>query len=178
MAGLFDLLNTVIGKITQNSVTYATAPTPPVGDDSTKVATTAYVQDAVPSIPSGNVAVWSRGFTVSSAGSYTCRLFAPSGGTWFCWGKIDFNGGYSGTNATWETVGSVVSGGASLGSTGGDPAYTPKKETIVINIISIIIVNIFIFFIILFPFYNFNLYIIFLLTYFIILLLSFIYHLP
>ena len=129
MAGLFDLLNTVIGKITQNNVTYATAPTPPNGDDSTKVATTAFVADKTAAIPSGNVAVWSRGFTVSSNGTYTCRLFAPSGGTWFCWGQINFNGGYSGTDATWQTVGSVVSGGASLESTKGDPKFTPKITT-------------------------------------------------
>lgn len=111
MAGLFDLLNTVIGKITQNSVTYATAPTPPVGDDSTKVATTAFVADKTAAIPSGNVAVWSRSFGLGQPSTFVYRLLAPSGGTWFCWGTVVFGNNYSGNKITWESNGTVVSGG-------------------------------------------------------------------
>ena len=115
MAGLFDLLNTVIGKITQNSVTYATAPTPPDGDDSTKVATTAFVADKTAAIPSGNVAVWSRSFT--NSGNYAC---APSGGSWFCWGNFTLKGNNGTTGSKCEVVG-VYSGGAQIGQSTGAP---------------------------------------------------------
>ena len=126
MAGLFDLLNTVIGNITQNSVTYATAPTPPSGDSSTKVATTAYVQDAVPSIPTGNVAVWSRDFTTGRTNTTIKILYAPSGGTWFCWGNVAY--GSTMSKGTWTSNGQVVSGGGEIyrfnGSDGLSPSIT------------------------------------------------------
>ena len=125
MAGLFDLLNTVIGKITQNSVTYATAPTPPVGDDSTKVATTAFVVDKTAVIPSGNVAVWGRGFTVNKA-SNLVYLYAPAGGTWFCWGSIKYGTDNSGGNTdTWTSEGIAISGGGRLCNF--SPNYIPSS---------------------------------------------------
>lgn len=115
MAGLFDLLNTVIGKITQNSVTYATAPTPPDGDSSTKVATTAFVADKTAAIPSGNVAVWSRGFTCREGSNYSYILYAPSGGTWFCWGSVSYGRlDVSDKIKTWSSNGQIVSGGGQV----------------------------------------------------------------
>ena len=125
MAGLFDLLNTVIGKITQNSVTYATAPTPPDGDTSNKVATTAYVQDAVPSIPSGNVAVWGRNFTCREGSNYSYILYAPSGGTWFCWGSVSYGRiDVSSKIKTWSSNGQIVSGGGIVNTYEGANTYT------------------------------------------------------
>ena len=121
MAGLFDLLNTVIGKITQNNTTYATAPTPPDGDTSNKVATTAYVQDAVPSIPSGNVAVWSRDFTVSRNSNTRFIVFAPQGGTWFCWGTA--RGETIDGPKISDIIGSVLSGGAQVCTLSSGSAY-------------------------------------------------------
>lgn len=117
MAGLFDLLNTVIGKITQNSVTYATAPTPPSGDDSTKVATTAFVADKTAAIPSGNVAVWSRAFTHTytyiNNGTWLI-LYAPTGGTWFCWGNYTLKRDNS-VKCNFNSYGVVVAGGSEVG---------------------------------------------------------------
>ena len=129
MAGLFDLLNTVIGKITQNNVTYATAPTPPDGDSSTKVATTAFVADKTAAISSGNVAVWSRDFTVTYTNSVkdtTGYLKAPTGGTWFCFGSIGM-WATKNTNlkATWESTGTVISGGGTLQTDRYAYNYTP-----------------------------------------------------
>lgn len=106
MAGLFDLLNTVIGKITQNSVTYATAPTPPSGDDSTKIATTAFVADKTAAIPSGNVAVWSRDIIQSGN-----NLLAPPGGSWFCWGRCRAT---SSGSPIWYDVAAFASGRSSI----------------------------------------------------------------
>lgn len=111
MAGLFDLLNTVIGKITQNSVTYATAPTPPDGDNSTKVATTEFVKGVA---PSGNVAVWSRGFTHTFVVDGNGAIYAPSGGTWFCWGTYIINH-YTGS-IKFNSNGTVASGNSTLAS--------------------------------------------------------------
>lgn len=116
MAGLFDLLNTVIGKITQNNVTYATAPTPPDGDNSTKVATTAFVADKTAAIPSGNVAVWSRDFSHTlSNQNMTLNVYAPTGGTWFCWGQYSISP-YNGDTCYINIYGKSVSGGGLVGS--------------------------------------------------------------
>ena len=105
----------VIGEVTEDGKTYATAPTPPVGDDSTKVATTAYVQDAVPSIPSGNVATWSRNFTCGTAANWSYTLKAPSGGTWFCWGNVSYGRTDSSSmTKTWGSSGIVIAGGGQL----------------------------------------------------------------
>lgn len=94
MANAFDELgNGVIGEVTQDGVTYATAPTPPDGDSSTKVATTEFVKGVA---PSGNVAVWSREFTGNAVSSSKVNLYAPPGGTWFCFGKVVFKGYYNG----------------------------------------------------------------------------------
>ena len=121
MAGLFDLLNTVIGKITQNSVTYATAPTPPSGDDSTKIATTAFVADKTAAIPSGNVAVWSMDFTCGYANNPSkVIVYAPTGGTWFCVsGTVAVNGYWRGNLRGPYNVSvniGKVSGGSQVGS--------------------------------------------------------------
>ena len=91
MSNVFEqLYGGVIGEVTENGVTYATAPTPPDGDKSTKVATTAFVVDKTAAIPSGNVAVWSRDFTTKWVAQYKYNLYAPTGGTWFCWGTVRY----------------------------------------------------------------------------------------
>ena len=130
MAGLFDLLNTVIGKITQNSVTYATAPTPPSGDDSTKVATTAFVADKTAAIPSGNVAVWSRDFTTKWVAQYKYNLYAPTGGTWFCWGTVRYGNAGIDLVYDWSSSGTIASGGAVLQEGNGNKYNT---NTIIIS---------------------------------------------
>ena len=118
MSNVFDMLTGgVIGEVTQDGKTYATAPTPPDGDDSTKVATTAFVKGATPSIPSGNIAVWSRGFTWY-ADRGTVYINAPSGGTWFCWGL----GKGLGTNHTYSSgvYGTAVGGGSRVTAVSGE----------------------------------------------------------
>ena len=112
---VFEQLYGIIGEITEGGKTYATAPTPPAGDDSTKVATTAWVKDKTPSIPSGNVAVWSRDFTLRapSYGEYE-RVYAPAGGTWFCWGTYQlwyYNNNHGQSDSFY---GVIRSGGAQL----------------------------------------------------------------
>ena len=112
---VFDVLSGgVIGEVTQNGVTYATAPTPPAGDDSTKVATTAFVADNMPSIPSGNVAVWSRDFTNSPSYPYNLCIYAPAGGSWFCWGRFTVYYQYADNSVTAEAYGGAVTGGATV----------------------------------------------------------------
>ena len=119
MSNVFDMLTGgVIGEVTQDGKTYATAPTPPVGDDSTKVATTAFVADKTAAIPSGNVAVWSRDFTHTHSYTnpgYTITVKAPTGGTWFCWGSytVDARDGIAVLTSNGVVVGgrgTVVSG--------------------------------------------------------------------
>ena len=122
MANAFNILNIPIGDVAQGGKTYATAPTPPAGDDSTKIATTAWVKDATPSIPSGNVAVWSRDFTLyqDSDKYISYVLCAPSGGSWFCFGSIKYGADGSPTyNETWSSAGIVASGGAELSRCNG-----------------------------------------------------------
>lgn len=109
----FEQLYGIIGEVTQEGKTYATAPIPPAGDDSTKVATTAWVKDVTPSIPSGNVAVWSRDFSVTQDRA-TTYLRAPSGGTWFCWGTVDY--AHPSYKIRWTSNGVVVSGNEILES--------------------------------------------------------------
>ena len=105
----------VIGEVTQGGKTYATAPTPPAGDDSTKIATTAFVADKTAAIPSGNVAVWNRDFAAGKNNNDRAILIAPAGGTWFCWGNAEF-GHPSQTNrrGRWDSTGNVCSGGSML----------------------------------------------------------------
>ena len=127
MSNVFDVLRGgVIGDVTENGKTYATAPTPPDGDSSTKVATTAFVKTAT---PSGNVAVWSREFTVTYTNSVkntTGYLKAPTGGTWFCFGSIGM-WATKNTNlkATWSSTGTVISGGGTLQTDSYAYNYTP-----------------------------------------------------
>lgn len=133
MAGLFDLLNTVIGKITQNSVTYATAPTPPDGDSSTKVATTAFVADKTAAIPSGNVAVWSRDFTYFFQNYVNdgSGVKAPAGGTWFCFGTYTI--AWDNGSGSFNSNGVVASGGQTLVSfraSNGGPRITNNAMAI------------------------------------------------
>lgn len=125
---VFDVLSGgVIGEVTQNGVTYATAPTPPAGDDSTKVATTAFVADNMPSIPSGNVAVWSRDFTNSPSYPYNLCIYAPAGGSWFCWGTYELlsSNGVAVRNVI--TTGRVYSGGSLVGRSEDD--YYPGSTS-------------------------------------------------
>ena len=110
MSNVFDMLTGgVIGEVTEDGKTYATAPTPPDGDSSTKVATTAFVKTAT---PSGNVAVWSRDFAVSYSYPYE-YIYAPQGGTWFCFGNITTgNSTYGDKGRTWDSTGKIASGGS------------------------------------------------------------------
>ena len=109
---VFEQLYGIIGEVIEDGKTYATVPTPPDGDSSTKVATTAFVKGTT---PTGNVAVWSRSFT--NSGNYAC---APSGGSWFCWGNFTLRGNNGKTGSKCEVVG-VYSGGAQIGQSTGAP---------------------------------------------------------
>lgn len=96
-------------------MTYATAPTPPSGDDSTKVATTAFVAGKTAAIPPGNVAVWSRDFTTGNSTVDEMPIYAPKGGgTWFCWGYASCTAGNG--IATLSLYGKVVSSGGTCGT--------------------------------------------------------------
>lgn len=111
MENAFGMLEDgVIGEVTQDNVTYATAPTPPDGDSSTKVATTAFVKGTT---PTGNVAVWSRDFTI-----YNNTVRAPSGGSWFCWGVFQLRSSNGNTGDGVNVLG-IFSGGATLGTSTG-----------------------------------------------------------
>ena len=104
MSNVFDVLRGgVIGDVTENGKTYATAPTPPDGDSSTKVATTAFVKTAT---PSGNVAVWSRDIIQSGN-----NLLAPPGGSWFCWGRCKAT---SSGSPIWYDIAAFASGRSSI----------------------------------------------------------------
>ena len=117
MANAFNILNIPIGDVAQSGKTYATAPTPPAGDDSTKIATTAFVADKTATIPSGNVAIWSRDFTYTTGRDGTAKYFdvkAPVGGSWFCWGRFTVYYQYADNSVTAEAYGGAVTGGATV----------------------------------------------------------------
>ena len=121
MANAFDELgNGVIGEVTQDGVTYATAPTPPDGDNSTKVATTEFVKGVA---PSGNVAVWSMDFTANCGREnpyWKVYIYAPTGGTWFVvGGNVTVNTYYDNSSKGISAVSAPVgkySGGAMINS--------------------------------------------------------------
>ena len=101
------------GVTKENGVRYLTAETPPADDNSTKVPTTEWVKSNIPSIPSGNVAIWSRDFTLNRVEEMSCVLNAPSGGTFFCFGTVTINRNVNGSE-TWESGGTVIAGGGNL----------------------------------------------------------------
>ena len=122
MSNVFDMLTGggVIGEVTEDGKTYATAPTPPDGDSSTKVATTAFVKTAT---PSGNVAVWSMDFTANCGREnpyWKVYIYAPTGGTWFVvGGDVTVNTYYDSSSKGTFTVSAAVgkySGGARINS--------------------------------------------------------------
>lgn len=130
MANAFDILNIPIGDVAQGGKTYATAPTPPAGDDSTKVATTAFVKTAT---PSGNVAVWSRDFTYFFQNYVNdgSGVKAPAGGTWFCFGTYTI--AWDNGSGSFNSNGVVASGGQTLVSfraSNGGPRITNNAMAI------------------------------------------------
>ena len=97
MSNVSEILKRMGGVVEENGVTYVTHPTPPTGDNSQKIATTAWVKnitDGLESSVSGGMFP-----KVSAAAGGNQAGYAPSGGTWWCyfWGSGDFvNGSYAG----------------------------------------------------------------------------------
>ena len=67
--------------------------------------------------PSGNVATWNRGFTYKTTGRsgqfWYLEVYAPTGGTWFCWGRYTANTYSSAITVT--SYGIVVAGSGQVG---------------------------------------------------------------
>lgn len=80
MSDIFDVLYRG-GVVTQNGVRYTTVTTPPANDNSTKVATTAWVRD----ITDGLEASVSGGMfpTIRHAIRSNNNVVVPTGGTWW-----------------------------------------------------------------------------------------------
>lgn len=85
MPSIFDVLYR--GVVVQNGVRYATVATPPDGDNSTKAATTAFVQKVADKLASDIEDATSGGMfpTVQNAVyiDFVSGVCAPSGGTWW-----------------------------------------------------------------------------------------------
>lgn len=94
MSNVFEILKRMGGVVEENGVTYVTYPAPPAGDDSQKIATTAWVKDitdALEASVSGGMYPVIRKPSVSGA-----NVYIPSGGTWWAVRENYLNGQYSG----------------------------------------------------------------------------------
>lgn len=123
------------GVSKENNIRYLTANTPPADDNSNKVPTTEWVKNNMPSVPSGNIAIWSRNFTTGNSDKYTVVLKAPSGGTYFCFGEAYVNTdlGTFGISIKHQTV----SGGAIIGSYSKKPEFVTANSVASVNGIAI-----------------------------------------
>lgn len=62
-------------------------------------------------LPEGNVAVWSRSFSAVKTGHFTANVYAPSGGTWFCFGSLSVYDNKQSSSYTGSFSYRVVAGG-------------------------------------------------------------------
>ena len=97
------------GVVVQDGIRYATVATPPDGDNSTKAATTAFVQKVADELSNQieDVAgsVNREMFPTVQAAVYSNRSYtAPTGGTWYCCVAYNSSGTATGKSG-------VVSGG-------------------------------------------------------------------
>ena len=87
MSNVFEILKRMGGVVVENGVTYVTHPNPPTGDDSQKIATTAWVRDITDgleeSIDDVSATVSGGMFPKAQAPN---NANVPSGGTWWCYG--------------------------------------------------------------------------------------------
>ena len=106
------------GVVVQNGVRYATVATPPDGDNSAKVPTTAWVRDVVEAASAGAYPTISK--AVQSGKSFR----TPQGGTWWVFS----------VNQNHEINGSYV-GGAEFYNTGsGTPGEGFNQQFVCIKI--------------------------------------------
>ena len=101
MSTTYDLLYRG-GVSKENDIRYLTANTPPADDNSNKVPTTEWVQEKLDDTVGGGM------FPIIRAATPTGHpCYAPSGGTWWCYG----------TNSAGDVANNSVSGGAQISST-------------------------------------------------------------
>ena len=87
MSNVFEVLKRMGGVVVEDGVTYVTHPNPPVGDNSQKIATTAWVRDITDGLEASISDV-----SASVSGGMFPKVQAlnssnvPSGGTWWCYG--------------------------------------------------------------------------------------------
>ena len=94
MSNVFEVLKRMGGVVEENGVTYVTHPTPPAGDNSQKIATTAWVKDITDRLEasvSGGMFPKIQNAILSGNGVYT-----PAGGTWWVIYGTSICGSFSG----------------------------------------------------------------------------------